>query len=259
MSTTNTNQFPAPESRVAVVTGGASGIGAAVSARLAARGHKVAVFDRQSEVLTAHTLALGERGLAVSGHQVDVTDRAAVDSAVAAVREVLGPIQILVTSAGVSQFQPFLDIGIDDWERTLSVNLTGAFHCAQAIVPDMVASAWGRIVTVSSTAGQSGAPAQAHYVASKGGLIALTKALAVEFAGNGITANTVPPGLIDTPMARSAEAAGTLPKIEDIATMMPLKRVGSADDVAAAVDFLCSPEAGYITGAQLNINGGVYM
>lgn len=246
-------------SKVAVVTGGASGIGAAISARLAQRGHKVAVLDRQSEVLAGHVLALQEKGHNVSGHEVDVTDRSAVDDAVSAIRQMFGPVQILVTSAGVTDFRPFLDIAVDQWERTLSVNLTGAFHCVQATVADMVSAGWGRIVTISSTAGQSGAPGQAHYVASKGGLIALTKALAVEFAGNGITANTVPPGLIDTPMARAAEAAGTMPGIEDIAGMMPLKRVGIPDDVAAAVDFLCSEDAGYITGAQLNINGGVYM
>jgi 2-hydroxycyclohexanecarboxyl-CoA dehydrogenase len=249
----------APVSRVAVVTGGASGIGGAISARLAERGHKVAIFDRQSESLTAQVSALQEQGYSVSGHPVDVTDRAAVDAAVTAVRQAFGPVQIVVTSAGVSDFQSFLDISVEQWEQTLSVNVTGTFHCVQAIVPDMITAGWGRIVTISSTAGQSGAAGQAHYVASKGALIALTKALAVELAGNGITANTIPPGLIDTPMARAAQAAGTLPNIDDIAAMMPLKRVGTPHDVAAAAAFLCSEDAGYITGAQLNINGGVYM
>lgn len=246
-------------SRVAVVTGGASGIGAAISRRLAQRGHRVAAFDRQPDTLQSHVAALREQGHEVSGHEVDVTDRAGVDAAIAAVRAEFGPIGIIVTSAGVSDFRPFTDISVEDWERTLSVNLTGTFHCVQAAVPDMVAANWGRIVTISSTAGQSGAPGQAHYVASKGGLIALTKALAFEFAPHGITANTIPPGLIDTPMARSAEAQGTLPNIDDIGAMMPLKRVGTPEDVAAACDFLCSEDAGYITGAQLNLNGGVYM
>ncbi len=245
--------------RVAVVTGGASGIGGAISRRLAERGHKVAVFDRQPDTLKAHVAELQEPGHAVSGHEVDVTDRAAVDAAIASVRQEFGPIHIVVISAGVSEFEPFTDISVEEWERMLSINLTGAFHCVQAAVPDMIAANWGRIVTISSTAGQSGAPGQAHYVASKGGLIALTKALAFEFAPNGITANTIPPGLVDTPMARSAEAQGKLPNVDDIGPMMPLKRVGTPDDVAAACDFLCSEEAGYITGAQININGGVYM
>ncbi len=244
---------------VAVVTGGASGIGGAISGRLAARGHRVAIFDRQPQTLTAQVAELQEQGHTASGHLVDVTDRTAIDAAVAEVRESFGPVTILVTSAGISDFRPFVDLSVEDWERTLSVNLTGTFHCVQAIVPDMIAAGWGRIVTISSTAGQSGAPGQAHYVASKGGLIALTKALAVEFAGHGITVNTIPPGLIDTPMARNAQDAGTLPNIDDIAAMMPLKRVGTPQDIAAAADFLCSDDAGYITGAQLNINGGVYM
>lgn len=246
-------------SKVAVVTGGASGIGAAVSRRLAERGHKVAVFDRSPDTLKSHVAKLQDQGLAVSEHEVDVTDRAAVDAAISLVRNDFGPIQIIVCSAGVSDFQPFVDIRVQDWERTLSTNLTGAFHCVQSAVADMIAANWGRIVTISSTAGQSGAPNQAHYVASKGGLIALTKALAFEFAGNGITANTIPPGLVDTPLARAAADDGQMPNIDDIAAMMPVKRVGTPEDVAAACDFLCSEDAGYITGAQLNINGGVYM
>ncbi len=246
-------------SKVAVVTGGASGIGSAISRRLAELGHRVAVFDRRAETLKEHVAALESAGHDVIGLEVDVTDRAVIDAAVASVHEQFGPVQILVTSAGVSEFQSFVDITAEDWERTLSINLTGAFHCVQAVVPDMIAAKWGRIVTISSTAGQSGAPGQAHYVASKGGLIALTKALAAEFAGNGITANTIPPGLIDTPMAQSAVAQGTLPNLDDIGPMMPVKRVGTPDDIAEACEFLCSENAGYITGAQININGGVYM
>jgi 2-hydroxycyclohexanecarboxyl-CoA dehydrogenase len=246
-------------SKVAIVTGGASGIGGAISRRLAERGHRVAVIDRQADTLKEHVAALESAGHDVIGLEADVTDRAVIDAAVASVHEQFGPVQILVTSAGVSEFQSFVDITAADWERTLSINLTGAFHCVQAVVPDMIAANWGRIVTISSTAGQSGAPGQAHYVASKGGLIALTKALAAEFAGNGITANTIPPGLIDTPMAQSAVAQGTLPNLDDIGPMMPVKRVGTPDDIAGACEFLCSKNAGYITGAQININGGVYM
>jgi 2-hydroxycyclohexanecarboxyl-CoA dehydrogenase len=246
-------------SRVAVVTGGASGIGQAISQRLAKRGNRVAIFDQQGDALKAHVSALQDNGFQALGFEVDVTDRPAVDAAVASVRDEVGPIQIVVTSAGVTAFEPFTGITLQQWNRTLAINLTGTFNCVQSAIPDMVAAGWGRIVTISSTAGQTGAPNQADYVASKGGVIALTKALALEFASNGITVNTIPPGLVDTPMARSAEEQGKMPNVNDLGAMMPLKRVGTAEDIAAACDFLCSEDAGYITGAQINVNGGVYM
>jgi 2-hydroxycyclohexanecarboxyl-CoA dehydrogenase len=246
-------------SRVSVVTGGASGIGQAISRRLAESGNKVAVFDRQPDALKEHVTALQHNNCDAIACTVDVTDRPAVDAAMATVRDELGPVEILVTSAGVTAFEPFTDITLEHWNRTLAINLTGTFNCVQAAIPDMISAGWGRIVTISSAAGQTGAPNQADYVASKGGVIALTKALAFEFASHGITANTIPPGLIDTPMAHAAEEQGKLPSIKDLAAMMPLKRVGTADDIAAACQFLCSDDAGYITGAQININGGVYM
>jgi 2-hydroxycyclohexanecarboxyl-CoA dehydrogenase len=246
-------------SRVAVVTGGASGIGQAISQRLARRGHKVAIIDQQGDALKAHVSALRDNGFAALGLEIDVTDRPAVDAALTAVRDEFGAIQIVVTSAGVTAFEPFTDISLEQWNRTLAINLTGTFNCVQAAIPDMIAAGWGRIVTISSAAGQTGAPNQADYVASKGGVIALTKALAFEFAAHGITVNTIPPGLVDTPMARCAEEQGKLPSVKDLGAMMPLKRVGTSEDIAAACDFLCSEDAGYITGAQINVNGGVYM
>jgi 2-hydroxycyclohexanecarboxyl-CoA dehydrogenase len=246
-------------SRVAVVTGGASGIGQAISRRLAQCGNTVAIFDLQGEALNGQVAALQDNGFRAIAFNVDVTNRPAVDSAIASVRDEFGPIQILVTSAGVTAFEPFIDITLDQWNRTLAINLTGTFNCVQAAIPDMVSARWGRVVTISSAAGQTGAPNQADYVASKGGVIALTKALAFEFAPHGITVNTIPPGLVDTPMAHTAEEQGKLPSIKDLGAMMPLKRVGTAEDIAAACQFLCSDDAGYITGAQINVNGGVYM
>ncbi|HME78510.1 MAG TPA: SDR family NAD(P)-dependent oxidoreductase [Mycobacterium sp.] len=246
-------------SRVAVVTGSASGIGQAISQRLAKHGNKVAIFDQQGDALKAQLSALQDNGFQALAFEVDVTDRPAVDSAIASVRDEFGPIQIAVTSAGVTAFEPFTDITLDQWNRTLAINLTGTFNCVQEAIPDMISAGWGRVVTISSTAGQTGAPNQADYVASKGGVIALTKALAFEFASHGITVNTIPPGLVDTPMARSAEEQGKLPSVKDLGAIMPLKRVATAEDIAAACNFLCSQEAGYITGAQINVNGGVYM
>ena len=247
-------------SRVAVVTGGASGIGAAISRRFARRGDKVAILDRQGDTLKRHLVAMRDEGFNARGYEVDVTDRSAVQEAMASARSELGPIHIAVTSAGITSYAAFTELSIDQWNRTLAINLTGTFNCVQAAIPDMIEAGWGRIVTISSAAGQAAAPGQADYVASKGAVIALTRALAAEFAGNGITVNTIPPALVDTPMARAAEADGTLPaSLDDIGAMLPLKRVGTAEDVAAACEFLCSEDAGYITGQQINVNGGIYM
>ena len=174
-------------------------------------------------------------------------------------RAELGPVEILVTSAGFDEFRPFTEISVDAWERMIGINLTGTFHCMQAAIPDMLAAGWGRIVTISSSSAQSGAARMAHYVASKGGVIGLTKALAVEYAPQGITVNTIPPGFIDTPMARRAEARGDLPSIDAVAARTPVRRAGTPDDIAAACAFLCSDEAGYITGQALNVNGGWYL
>jgi 2-hydroxycyclohexanecarboxyl-CoA dehydrogenase len=247
-------------SRVAIISGGASGIGAAITQRFARRGDKVAILDLPGNTLKQHVSALQNEGADVRGYEADVTDRAAVQDAVASAHTDLGPIHIAVTSAGITAYAPFTKLSLEDWNRTLAINLTGTFNVVQAAIPDMIEAGWGRVVTISSAAGQAPAPGQAHYVASKGGVIALTRALAAEFAGNGITVNTIPPALVDTPMARAAEADGTLPaSLDDIGAMLPLKRVGTADDVAAACEFLCSDDAGYITGQQINVNGGIYM
>jgi 2-hydroxycyclohexanecarboxyl-CoA dehydrogenase len=245
--------------RVAVVTGGAAGMGQAVVNRLAAQGHRVAVLDLDGAAAEQAAKAVrGSGGHAVAA-AVDVSDRGAVDDAMRAARADLGPIEILVTSAGIDRFESFTDITLESWERMLAVNLTGTFHCIQAAVPDMLEAGWGRIVTISSSSAQSGTRRMAHYVASKGGVIGLTKGLALELAPNGITVNTIPPGFIDTPMARRAEARGDMPRIDAIAKQTPVRRAGTPDDIAAACVFLCSDDAGYITGQQINVNGGWYL
>jgi 2-hydroxycyclohexanecarboxyl-CoA dehydrogenase len=245
--------------RVAVVTGAASGMGLAVSRHLADRGHRVGLLDLDGDAAqrAAEDLRAGDaRALAC---EVDVTDRAAVDEAVRKVRTELGPVEIMVTSAGLDEFAAFTEITPEAWARILAVNLTGTFHCLQAAVPDMLAAGWGRIVTISSSSAQSGAANMAHYVASKGGVIGLTKALAVELAPHGITVNTIPPAIIDTPMARRAEKAGNVPSIDTIAGATPVRRAGTPEDVAATCAFLCSDDAGYITGQQIGVNGGWYL
>jgi 2-hydroxycyclohexanecarboxyl-CoA dehydrogenase len=246
-------------SRVAVVTGAAAGMGLAIAQRLATVGHRVALLDLDGDAADAAADGLRTTGADALAARVDVADRAAVDEAIAKVRADLGPVEIMVTSAGFDEFQTFTDITADAWARMLAVNLTGTFHCLQAAIPDMLAAGWGRIVTISSSSAQSGAARMAHYVASKGGVVGLTKALAVEYAPHGITVNSIPPGFIDTPMARRAEARGDLPSIDAVAARTPVRRAGTPEDIAAACAFLCSEEAGYITGQLIGVNGGWYL
>ena len=165
----------------------------------------------------------------------------------------------MVTSAGIEGFSEFLDITAEAWDRMMAVNLTGTFHCVQAAVPDMIEAGWGRIVTISSSSAQSGTRRMSHYVASKGGVIALTKALALDLAPHGITVNTIPPGVIDTPMMRRPIETGAMASVDQVVARAPLGRLGTPEDIAAACAFLCSEEAGYITGQQINVNGGWYV
>jgi 2-hydroxycyclohexanecarboxyl-CoA dehydrogenase len=245
--------------RVALITGAASGMGLAIAQRLAGSGHRVAILDLDAVAAERAAEELRDGGAQALGIAADVADRGAVDRALAHVHGELGPVEIAVTSAGLDEFTPFTDITPSQWDRMLAVNLTGTFHCLQAAVPDMLAAGWGRIVTISSSSAQSGARRMAHYVASKGGVIALTKALAAELGPHGITVNTIPPGSVETPMTRRAESAGDLPSTEALAKMIPVRRMGTPDDIAAACDFLCSEDSGYINGQQINLNGGRYM
>jgi NAD(P)-dependent dehydrogenase (short-subunit alcohol dehydrogenase family) len=234
-------------------------MGQAVCAHLAGRGHRVALLDIDGDGAQRAADELRAAGAEAVAGEVDVSDRAAIDGALDKVRQELGPIEVMVTSAGIEGFERFTSITTEQWERMLAVNLTGTFHCVQAAIPDMLEGNWGRIVTISSSSAQSGTRQMAHYVASKGGVIALTKALALEYAPHGITVNTIPPGCIDTPMARRAAAEGRLPSMEVLAERTPVRRVGTADDVAATCAFLCSDEAGYITGQVIGVNGGWYL
>jgi 2-hydroxycyclohexanecarboxyl-CoA dehydrogenase len=228
----------------AVVTGGGSGIGAAIAARLRRDGLQVATVD----------LNPGEDKL---GYAADVTDRAAVDTAITSVREQLGPITVLVNAAGLDGFRRFADIGFETWQKVIDVNLNGVFHCTQAVLPDMVAAGWGRIVNITSSSAQSGQQYMSHYVAAKSAVNGLTKSLALELGPQGITVNAVPPGFVDTPMLRRAEAKGRLgSSIEDVIARTPVRRAGRPEDIAAACSFLVSADAGYITGQILGVNGG---
>ncbi|OBJ21237.1 short-chain dehydrogenase [Mycobacterium sp. 1165196.3] len=230
--------------KTAVVTGGASGIGRAVAERLRSDGFQVAVLD----------LAVTDDGF---GYGADVTDRAQVDAAIAAIRKAFGPILVLVNAAGVEGFAKFSEMSFEQWSKVIDVNLHGVFHTVQAVLPDMVEAKWGRIVNISSSSTHSGQPFMAHYVAAKSAVNGLTKSLALEYGPVGITVNAVPPGFVDTPMLRSAERRHLLGgTVEDHIQRTPVRRVGKPEDIAAACAFFVSEEAGYITGQILGVNGG---
>lgn len=242
--------------RVAVVTGGASGMGEATCHELGRQGHKVAVLDLNGEAAQRVAEELRAAGVTALAVAADVSDRQAVVDAFAKVRTELGPVHILVTSAGLVDFAPFTEISEQSWQRLIDVNLTGTFHCCQVAVPDMVTAGWGRIVMISSSSAQRGSPKMAHYAASKGALISLTKSLAREYGHTGITVNNIPPSGIETPMQHQSQAAGHLPPSTQMAASIPVGHLGTGEDIAAAVGFLCSDAAGFITGQVLGVNGG---
>jgi 2-hydroxycyclohexanecarboxyl-CoA dehydrogenase len=229
--------------KTAVVTGGDSGIGRAVAERLRADGYHLATIDlNPSDDDFAHT--------------ADVTDRAQVEQALSAIRAQLGPVTILVNAAGLDGFKRFTEITFDEWRNVIDVNLNGVFHCTQAVLPDMIDAGWGRIVNISSSSTHSGTPYMSHYVAAKSAVNGLTKSLALEYGPAGITVNAVPPGFIDTPMLRTAEARGMIRDVQATIDATPVRRMGKPEDIAAACAFLISDEAGYITGQILGVNGG---
>ena len=250
----------AARGRVAVVTGAASGMGLAIAKHLAAGGDRVALLDLQADAVLGAAENLREAGAHAIGVPADVTDRSAVDAALGKVRAELGPVAIMVTAAGLDAFEPFGQITLAKWERVVDVNLTGTFHCLQAALPDMLEARWGRMVTISSSSAQSGSAHLAHYVAAKAGVIGLTRALALELARHGITVNCIPPGMIDTPMLRRAETDGDVMKLDKLAArMIPVGRLGTPEEIAAACGFLCSDEAAFVTGQVLGVNGGMVL
>ncbi len=241
--------------RVALVTGASQGIGRACALELARAGATVAAAARNEEKITAVVKEITGAGGAAAGFKLDVANEDEVKATVKAVVGQCGKLDILVNNAGVTRDQLAMRMKRADWDTVLSTNLTGAFLCIQAAVGPMLKQRWGRIINITSVFGQMGQAGQANYAASKAGLIGLTMAMARELASRNITVNAVAPGYIETAMTAGLSAEFKAEALK----MIPLGRVGSDLDVAHAVRFLASEEAGYITGHVLNVNGGMLM
>jgi 2-hydroxycyclohexanecarboxyl-CoA dehydrogenase len=240
--------------KVAVVTGSGSGIGRAIAQRLAQEGAAVGVWDLNgdSAAETARLIeAEGGKAVAVTA---DCSDAVQIKAAADKTRAAFGPVNILVNNAGMAPFTKYLEISDELWDKVIAVNLKGPHLCIREMLPAMLEAGWGRVINITSSSTQSGSFAQGHYVASKGGLLGLTKALALEYAPSGVTFNMVPPGFIDTPMLR-----GSPVDVDQFAQSTPMKRPGRPEEMAAACAYLASDDAGYITGQTISVNGGRYM
>ena len=242
------------EGRIALVTGGASGIGAATCRRLAAEGARVAVTDLNLE---------GARAVAeeVSGqpYELNVADDVSVRAGVAAVESDLGPVDVLVNNAGYDEFGFFVNTDADMWQRVIAVNLVGVIAMTHAVLPGMQERRGGRIVNVASEAGRVGSPGSAVYSGAKGGVIGFTKAIAAESARYDVTCNAVAPGPIETPLLMAAHALGDLGDrlIKGMVSKTVLGRLGQPDEVAATIAFLASDDSSYVTGETLGVSGGM--
>lgn len=242
---------PAAKGRTVLISGGDRGIGAAAARAFYAAGCRVAVFYHTNAEAAA---ALQKELPGVLAVQCDVASRASCELAFRAAEQALGRVDVLVSNAGIAQQKLFTDITPEEWQRMLDVNLTGAFNLCQLALPGMIRRKAGRILTVSSMWGQTGGSCEVHYSAAKAGLIGLTKSAAKELAGRNVTVNAVAPGFVETDMTASLPDDVRAAYIDAI----PLKRLGTPQDIADAVAFLASPGAGYITGQVIAVNGGMY-
>jgi 2-hydroxycyclohexanecarboxyl-CoA dehydrogenase len=241
---------------VALVTGAARGIGRAIAERLAADGHRVVVADILDDAAAETAAAIG--GLSV---RLDVTDPASIDGAITTAERELGPVEILVNNAGWDEFKPFLETDEPLWDTLIDINFKGCLRMTSAVLPGMVERGHGRVVNVASDAGRVGSSLEAVYSGAKGGVIAFTKTIAREVARRGVTANAVCPGPTETPLLEDMTGLDEqgAKVIESMKRAVPMKRLGTPAEVAAAVAFLCSEEASFITGQTLSVSGGLTM
>ncbi len=243
------------QGRVALVTGASQGIGRACALALASAGAQVALAARNTEKLTAVQAEIVAAGGAASVFALDIASEDSIQACAKAVLAQYGKVEILVNNAGITRDGLMLRMKRADWDAVLSTNLTGAFLLTQALLPAMLKARWGRIVNLTSVVGETGQAGQANYAASKAGLIGLTKSMARELASRSITVNAVAPGYIETPMTEVLNEQQRAAML----TQVPLGRAGSPEEIAQAVAFLASEQAGYITGHVLDVNGGMYM
>ncbi|HKY34008.1 MAG TPA: 3-oxoacyl-[acyl-carrier-protein] reductase [Candidatus Polarisedimenticolia bacterium] len=241
--------------KAALVTGASRGIGRAIALRLAAGGSDVALVARDESRLAEVAELVRARGARAAVIPADLADGAAVEDAVARAQEALGAVHHLVANAGVTADQLTMRLKPEEWDRVMAVNLTGAFRLTRAALGGMVRARYGRIVLISSVAGLMGNPGQAAYAASKAGLIGFAKSVSKELGSRNVTVNVVAPGLIETDMARALPEA----RREEMVRHVPLGRLGTAEEVAGVVAFLLGEDAGYMTGAVLNVSGGLHM
>jgi 2-hydroxycyclohexanecarboxyl-CoA dehydrogenase len=240
--------------RVALVTGAAGGIGAAIARELAAAGHAVAVADLRLDAAEAIAGELG--GFAV---ELDVTDPESVTAAVAQTQKALGPVEIAVNNAGWDELKPFVETDEEFWSRVVAINFTGGLRVTRAVLPGMIERGWGRLVNIGSDAGRVGSSLESVYSGAKGGVIAFTKTIAREVARSGVTANVVCPGPTRTPLLDTMTAEGGDRLVEALTRAVPMRRLAEPDDIAVAVAFFASERAGYITGQTLSVSGGLTM
>jgi len=240
--------------KVTLVTGASRGIGRAIALRAAAAGSDVALVGRDGERMAAVAEEIRSKGVQAGVFIADMADGQAVEAAVEQTRGAMGGPHHVVANAGITADQLTMRLKPEDWDRVIAVNLTGTFRLVRAALPDMVRARYGRIVAISSVAGLMGNPGQAAYAASKAGLVGFVKSIAKELGSRNITANVVAPGLIETDMALALPEK----QREEMTAHVALKRMGLASEVAGPVCFLLSEEAAYITGAVLNVSGGLY-
>lgn len=247
--------------KVVIVTGGGGGIGGATCRRFASEGARVAVFDLNLEAAEKVAAAIRAEGGTAEAFPCDITDRASVDAAVAATEAKLGAIGVLVNNAGWDVFKPFTKTVPAEWDRLIAINLTGALHMLHAVLPGMAERKYGRVVNIASDAARGGSSGEAVYSACKGGLVALSKSLAREHARQGITVNVVCPGPTDTALlAGVAEGARDPAKLlEAFRSAIPLGRLGQPEDLAGAIAFFGSDDAGFMTGQVVSVSGGLTM